>query len=115
MRRLKTKYWGGQALPVSDYITVRVLAATTSETHAVPTGANAVRVKSSVDAAITWIQFVALVGTAVAIPAADITDGTGPILVQKGFDQIFEVPEGLPFIACIASAITTVTFEWFTT
>ena len=67
-------------LPVfPTYIDARVLAANTNETHTVPTGAKYVVFAANCAA------FYAKQGGAAAVPAADVTDGTGSALNPAGF------------------------------
>jgi hypothetical protein len=64
----------------SDHVDYRVLAANTKEDHTVPTGADAV-IFSCVDDSGNPASFYAnFRGVDAAVPAADITDGSGPEL-----------------------------------
>ncbi len=57
-------------IPFSNYVLTRVLAANTAESFTVPAGAAVVVFSSNGD-------FYAKVGGTAAVPAADVTDGTG--------------------------------------
>lgn len=77
-----------QSLPVvamTNHVDVRVL--TTNEDYTVPAATGAVIL--STNAAI-WVK---LGGTA-AVPAADVTDGSGSILISAGRERIFAVSPG---------------------
>ena len=54
-----------------SYVNAQVLAANVNETISVPTGANAVIFSSNCTA------FYVKIGTTAAVPAADVTDGSG--------------------------------------
>ena len=90
------------AYNVSDYIDARVLAANVAETVTVPTEA-AVAVFSCVDD--FYINFN---GVVAAVPAADINDGTAPVLRPT----TKAVVAGQTF-SIVAPAITTITIEYF--
>lgn len=93
-------------LPVAaGYINYRVLAASTAEAPAVPTGAQFVVVYSPIDA------YVALSGTA-AVPAADVTDGTGVIFVPTGYPRVINVG-GLTSFSIISAAAGIVGLEFY--
>lgn len=91
-------------LNVSTFIDARVLAATTAESHTIPSGAKSVRLTGTVP---FFVNFAA----AAAIPAADITDGSSSILVLT--DRIFSIPSSATAIGLIASAICTITMEFY--
>lgn len=68
--------------PACGHVNNLVLAASTAETLTVPSGARCVILNYTAD---TWVR----VGAAAAVPAADITDGTGSQLnpsAMKGID-----------------------------
>ena len=75
---------GDQLLPAS-YVDYRVLVATTHEVHTVPSGAKTI-VVTPVGADV----YVKSGGTA-AIPAADVTDGSGSIVIPDGQSRAFPV------------------------
>jgi hypothetical protein len=92
---------------VPDYVDARVLAANTAESHTIPAGAKFVRLTGSV-------AFYARFGDTAAIPSADITNGTSPILVSPNCcPATYRIPEGVTTIGVIASAICVITLEFF--
>ena len=89
-------------LPVfPTYVDARVLAANTNETHTVPTGAKYVVFAANCAA------FYAKQGGAAAVPAADVTDGTGSALNPAGFGI-----DGISSIGLISPTACTVSL-WF--
>lgn len=96
--------------PVSDWIDTRVLPAGVMERHTVPTDATFV-VFSATD------QFFAKFGSAavlVAVPAADILDGTAGMLNPAGRSLFLPSGSGtFSHIALIAPAACTVTLEFY--
>lgn len=89
-------------LPVfPTYIDARVLAANTNETHTVPTGAKYVVFAANCAA------FYAKQGGAAAVPAADVTDGTGSALNPAGFGI-----DGVASIGLISPTACTISL-WF--
>ena len=91
--------------PASGWVDCRVLAASTHEAHTVPAGAKYVLVSVTVN------TFINIGGTATVV-AADITDGSSSILVVNTLPRLF-VLNGATTIGVIASAISTVTLEFF--
>lgn len=90
----------------TDYIDYRVLAADTHESHTAPTGAEFVRI-TPVDA-----DLYILIGDTAAVPSADVTDGSGSILVPDGVSRIF--PMGAQTTVGLKSAGTpTVMLEFY--
>ena len=87
------------------YVDCRVLAASTHESHTVPTGARFVRVTA------TGNTFINIGGTA-TVPAADITDGTSSVLIVNNVPRVFAL-NGATAIGIIASAIQTVVLEFY--
>jgi hypothetical protein len=81
------------------YVDVRVLAAGVSETHTLPTGPGFVIFSPN------CATFYAKIGASAAVPAADVTDGTGSelnpsgYLFGKGVTQITLISPG----ACIVT------------
>ena len=101
---------GGQgrrafAPPAGDYIDARVLAASTAERHIVPTGAR--YVVFSADA--TFYAKFGDSNVTAAIPAADVTDGTGSMVNP----ETREIPSGVTHISLIAVAATIVTMAFY--
>ena len=91
--------------PSGGYVDCRVLAASTHESHTVPDGAKHVLVT------VTGNTFVNIGGTA-TVPAADITDGTSSVLCVNAVPRVFAL-HGASAIGIIASAVQTVTLEFF--
>ncbi len=91
-------------LNFSAYMDARVLAATTAKVHTIPAGARSVRFTGTIP---FWINF----GGAAVIPAADVTDGTASILILT--DRLYAIPATATTIGIIASAICTVTMEFY--
>ncbi len=58
-----------------SHIDIRVLAADVAEVHTIPSGATKVVISATTN---VWMN----IGAAGAVPAADVTDGTGSILIQ---------------------------------
>jgi len=83
------------------YVNTRVLAASTVETAAIPTGARYVIFSASGD-------FYARPDAAAAIPAADVTDGTASELNPAMWDL-----SGVTDIRLIAGAATVVTLSFY--
>lgn len=86
-----------------SYTDVRVLAATTNETHTVPSGANAVIFSSSCAA------FYAIIGPTAAIPAADVTNGSGSELNPSAWYVGAATQIGL-----ISPTVCVITMSWYT-
>lgn len=89
----------------AGYVDHRVFAAATAETHTAPTGAMYVMVIPTVD------SYVNLTATA-AVPAADVTDGSGSFFVPAGFPRIFAL-NGDTSISFIASAAGVMSLEFY--
>ena len=87
------------------WVDCRVLAASTHEAHTVPSGAKQVFVT------VTGNTFINIGGTATVV-AADITDGSSSILITNGLPRMFDLA-GATTIGVIASAIQTVTLEFY--
>ena len=79
---------------------VRDLAANVAEVHNVPTDGNIVEISPSAD---LWVN----IGGAATVPAADITDGTGPILVPLGTTAVFIIEAATTIGLISASACKT--------
>ena len=93
-------------IPVpADWVDHRVFAAATAETHTGPAGAAFCMVTPTVD------SYVNLSGTAV-VPAADVTDGTGSVLVPAGTSRLFSVVGDVTF-SFIASAAGVMQLEFW--
>ena len=95
----------GFAPLASDYIDCRVLAATTAERHTIPSGARYVIFAAD---GTFYARFGDSSVTA-AIPAADVTDGTGSMINPEAR----EIPSAVTHISLIASAATVVTLAFF--
>lgn len=95
-------------LPVSGHIDARVLAATTAERHAAPAGARFVRVTC------TTLCYAKAGDVTVdaAIPAADVTDGSGSAIVPPLVQATFAL-NGATHISLIAPAISIVALEFW--
>jgi hypothetical protein len=89
----------------SDYCDTRILAANTAERHTIPTGA--AYVSFSADGNF-WAKFGTVAVTA-AIPAADVTDGSSPVL-NPGVRRIFS---GETHVSLIADAARLVNMEFW--
>lgn len=87
----------------SDYVDNRVLAAAVAEQHTVPAGANWVLFSSDAD-------FYAKFGTnpTAAVPAADVTDGTGSLL-----NPTVRYISGVAKISLVSSSACVVTMEFY--
>jgi hypothetical protein len=93
------------APPATDVVHAAVLAANTSKAMAVPAGANYVNFAGGGD---FYARFQTS-NTAIAIPSADVTNGTAPIL-NPGTRTI---PVGTTHIVLIAPATNIVTLEFY--
>jgi len=98
-------------LRVSAYVDNRVLAAGVAESFTKPAGYSAAVITTNSDCYIRR-------GGAAAVPAGDVTDGTGSILIPAGQSRIVDLtdsPGATPLasfsIICAGAAITSV--EWF--
>ena len=94
-----------QSVNTGGYVDCRVLAASTAEVQTVPTGAKKVLITVTGN---SFVQF----GGAATVPAADVTDGSSPVLIVNTVPRMFAC-EGVATIGVISSAINTVTFEFF--
>ena len=94
-----------QAVNAGGYVDCRVLAASTAEVQNVPAGAKKVLISATGN---SFVQF----GGAAAVPAADVTNGSSPVLIVNAVPRMFAC-EGVATIGVISSAINTVTFEFF--
>ena len=99
-----------QFAPVaSDTVNAFALAANTSERQSIPAGARYAAFSTS---AVSPVDFVAKFGdgtATAAIPAADITDGSGAPLNPA----IRRIPACATHLALCASAATTITVEFW--
>lgn len=90
-----------------SYVDYRVFAAATAEAHTVPAGA-----KTMIVIALgTITAYVALSGTA-AVPAADVTDGSGSIPCPAGYPRPFPVTAA-GTVSVIADAAGVVALEFY--
>ena len=85
----------------SNYVDVRVLAANVAEVHNVPSGATRVVFSANGD---FYVRF----NAAAAVPAADVTDGTGSILNPN-----MRTLDGVTTIGIISAAACNVTMEFY--
>jgi len=93
------------ALQPSRYIDYRVLAAATAETITHPTGAVRAVIIPNADV------YVNNQGATAAVPAADITDGTGPVFIPAGTARAFEVvAAGTLSIICSSAAVVAIEY-----
>jgi len=96
------------AVEQSPYIDNRVLAATTAESHTVPTdtdsGLKARYVLFSANG-----DFWCKMGGTAAIPAADVTDGSG----SEVNPALRKIPDGITSIGLIAPSACVVTMQFF--
>lgn len=94
------------ALPLSDSVLNRRLAASTAENIAVPSGA-----KFVVLTAIGALAWAKPDGTAAA-NGSDITDGSGSIPLPDGIPRMFRC-DGVTNISVLSAAAIDVTAEFF--
>lgn len=90
--------------PVPDYVDARVLGVATNEDHTVPSGVRWVIFSANGD-------FYAKAGGTAAVPAADVTDGSGSQLNPSAW----ELPRdgSVATIGLIAPAATVVTMAFY--
>lgn len=95
----------------ADTIDYRVLAAATHEAHNIPAGAKYLLVHTDLDC------YLKLGSTSFAVPAADITDGTGPVYVRAGVPRLIDlqaqIAAATPAIGLVAAGTPKVALEWF--
>ena len=84
------------------YVDARVLAANTAESHTIPTGAKYLIISSSCAA------FYAKQNGTAAVPAADVTDGTGSELNPAGY-----FVDGMSTIGFISPTICILTLSFY--
>lgn len=84
------------------YTDVRVLGAASNEDHTVPTGSRWVIFSANCS------EWYAKRGGTAAVPAADVTDGTGSTLNPSGFDV-----NGITTIGLIAPAACKITMDFY--
>ena len=89
------------AIVFTDQVDVRVLAASTAETHTIPTGAKTVFFSA------TDNFYVSAFETA-TVPSVDVTDGTGSEL-----NPLQRSVVGITSISIIAPATTVVTMSFY--
>lgn len=98
----------GNVLPiveVSTYIDYSVLGVATNESRTVPTGVQWCLVTPSTD---TYVKR----GAAAAVPAADITDGSGSVYIPAGASRLVRVLAGSS-LQMISPAASVVQLEWY--
>jgi len=96
---------GGQVFGINRpmYTNTMVLAANTAESITVPAGAQFVILNGNVD---YWADFV----TTAAIPAADVTDGSSPVLINA--INVFSL-EGATTISVISASTCLATASFY--
>ena len=99
---------------VASYIDNVVLAATVAETITKPAaGANVYNVCVLTTNADVWIRR----GGTAAEPAADVTDGTGSILIPAGTSRIVDFRDDggsvLASVSVISASAARMSLEWF--
>lgn len=92
-------------LPFPVYVNHR--AVTTAETETVPAGATRVFITTDADA---WLSD----GTA-AVPAGDVTNGTGSFLLKAGVCRGFFVTPAQTLSVISASGTAHISFEYYLT
>lgn len=111
MIKLRSALVAEVLLRQADYINYRVLAAAAHESATVPAGARYARVTA------TGLAYAKLGSASFAVPAGDITDGTGPIMLPPNtpvlIDLQAQVDAGSPALGFVAAAIQTVQIEYF--
>ncbi len=90
----------------SKFVDNRVLAATTNEEVTVATDASVVIITADVD---IWVDFNS---TLAVIPAADVTDGGGSVLVPAGI-PFARVVAGVASFGMIAAGAALISLEWY--
>lgn len=105
----------GSSTRLSAYIDCRVLAAGVAETVTKPTGTVAQTYNSCIitSNADVWIRR----GGTAAVPAADVTDGTGSWLLSGGRARIMDFHDDdgtiLATFSIICAGAALVSMEWF--
>lgn len=99
---------GSHAVNQSQYIDNRVLAATTVETFQAPAGAKYVRIAADGG----FFLRIAPTSSAAAVPAADVTDGSGSEY-QTGAPEWKVLPGDQAYISVIASATRVISLSFF--
>lgn len=103
----------GMPIPSSHRYSIK-LAAATKNTFTIPiqndgnagTG-NPTCAWVTVDS-VTWLA----IGANVAVPAANVVDGTGPIMIYPGFPRMIIIPDGTTQISVISTPGGFASFEW---
>ena len=93
----------------AEHIDARVLAANTVETFQAPAGAKYVRLAG--DGA--FYAKIAAASTPAAVPAADVTDGTGSELFPNGNAEYRTLPVDQGYVSVIATATRVVTLSFY--
>lgn len=105
VNKLKPLVRDGRVVGINrpTYTNTRVLAATVAEAIAVPAGATIVMLNGNVE---FWANFV----TTAAVPAADVTDGSSPVLVN--YPMLITI-EGATSISVVSSYTCLVTASFY--
>lgn len=102
----------GGAVPTSDYIDTRVLAANTAETVTVPQDADS-KYANYVYLTPNADIYIKRTGTA-AVAAADVTDGSGSELLPAGRPILLYLGAQLASFSIITAATSAiVSLKWF--
>ena len=86
----------------AEYVDARVLAADSSETHTVPSGARFVLFSAD------CVEFYAKTGASAAVPSGDVTDGTASALNPAAWAL-----SGVSQISLISPTACTITLEFY--
>ncbi len=93
-------------VPMSDYIDCKVLASTTHESIAVPSGMAFCCITPSADV------YVKRHNTSFAVPSADVEDGTAPLFVPAGASRLVQLGS-ITHLGFVSSDACNATLEWF--
>lgn len=91
-----------EAIPFPTYVDARVLAASANEDHTIPSGAKYVLFSSTAD-------FYAKIGGTAAVPAADVTDGSGSEL-NPTVRHLSDSATTIGLISTVAGCVVTMSF-----
>lgn len=108
-------FGGGSFAKVSAYVDDRVLAAGVAETVTKPTGTPAQTYNTCVitSNADVWVRR----GGTAAVPAADVTDGTGSALLPLGVPHVMDFRDDdgtiLASFSIICTGVALVSMQWY--